>query len=219
MTTRDRHRLLNVDYFKRIHDIAGVPLPPRPAFYPSRAEKKWAKKIRNKLGGYVVLWVLSGSSPHKAYPYTDQVVAEMLLSRYDIRVVFVGEELCQLLEDPWRNEPRVIKKSGVWNIRETLAFADCADVIVGPETGVLNAFAFKDNYKIMMLSHSSPVNIGGSWKNTEVLTPHGCDCYPCHKMHYGWSSCNRDAVTGGAVCAAGISPERVYSAIIQKRAA
>ena len=220
---KERHRIMNVDYFKRMHEIAGADLPPRLCFYPTRLEKKWARRERQKmgLGNFVILWVLSGSSVHKVYTHTDSVVAELMISNPDARVVFVGEQLCQLLEDPWHKEKRVYGRSGKWSIRQTLSFAYESDVIIGPETGVLNAFAFnKDIPKIMMLSHSSPVNIGGSWENTEVLTPYDCECYPCHKMHYGWKTCNRvkDERNGmlidGAKCQVNITKDRVYDAIV-----
>lgn len=218
---RERHKLLNVDYFHRMHEIADADLPPRAAFYPSKREQKWADGVRRSLGGgnYVVFWVLSGSSLHKAYPHMDSVIAELMISHPDARIVFTGDGLCQILEENWRKEKRVLRKSNLWSIRQALTFAKCADLVIGPETGILNSVAFDNKVsKIMMLSHSSPVNIGGSWLKTEVLTPHGCDCYPCHKLHYNWKTCNQDKATGGAACAAGISKDRVYEAILKAMA-
>lgn len=212
---KEWHRRVNVDYYHRMHEIAGADLPPRPRFYPSKAEKKWAEQYRMKLGAdnFVILWALSGSSVHKAYPYMDTVIARLMIEHPEIRVVFVGDGLCQLLEENWRKEKRVIRKSNRWSIRETFSFAQQADLVIGPETGVLNAVSYEDIPKIIFLSHSSPVNIGGNWPNTTVLMPYGASCYPCHKMHYDFSTCNRDEATGGALCAAKISPDRVYEAI------
>ena len=45
----------------------------------------------------------------------------------------------KLLEVGWEQEKRVVTKSGKWSVRDTLAFLDVCDVVVGPETGVLNA--------------------------------------------------------------------------------
>ena len=216
----ERHKKMNVDYFEQMHKLADAPLPPRPAFYPSKKEKEWAGKYREKMGkgNFVILWALSGSSVHKAWPYMDNVIAQLMIEHQSARVVLVGDGLCQILEENWRNESRVIRKSNKWSIRETLAFAQHCNLVVGPETGVLNSLAFNEEIpKIIMLSHSSPVNLGGSWLNTELLIPDGVDCYPCHKMHYGWATCNRDEKhTGGAMCAASISPDRMYRAIEKK---
>jgi len=212
--TRPRHLAMNKDYFAQMHNIAQVPLPPRPKFYPTAEETtRAAFFMRQHEGAFVIMWALSGSSLHKAWPYTDAVVARLMIDHPNVKIVFVGDEACRLLEFPWQNEARVIKTSGLLNIRETLALSQVVHMVVGPETGVLNCVAFEDIPKVILLSHSSPVNIGGSWKNTEALTPHGVDCYPCHKLHYGWKSCFRDDETGAALCAANISGVRVYEAI------
>lgn len=213
---KERHLKMNVDYFAQMHKIAGVPMPPRPGFYPSKREAAWAEAYRKKLGlgNFVVMWTLSGSSVHKAWPYTDQVIARMLLQYPNIRIVFTGDGLCQLLEEAWRKEKRIVRASNRWTIRQTLTMAQHCDAVVGPETGVLNAVSHETNVpKIIMLSHSSPANLGGNWPNTTVLMPYGVDCYPCHKLHYGWKTCRRDEVTGGSACAAAITPDRVFDAL------
>lgn len=217
MTTKERHRKLNVNYFHRIHEIAGADLPPKPFFYPTKAEERWAIKERRSMGfgNFVILWVLSGSSIHKAYPYTDRVVAHLMLRYPSARIVFVGDGLCQILEEAWRKEKRVYRRSNRWSIRETLTFAQYADVVFGPETGVLNSVGYTDIPKVIMLSHSSPVNIAGDWPNTQVLMPENTDCYPCHKMHYTRSTCNwiDDDERFGAACCVNIESDRVINAI------
>ena len=109
-------------------------------------------------------------------------------------LLLVGDELCQLLELGWEKEKRVITKSGKWSMRKTLAFLDVCDIVIGPETGVLNAASTLDCRKIVMLSHSSKENLSKHWNNTATLEPdyYPGFCYPCHKMHYGFQTCNRD---------------------------
>lgn len=211
---KKRHKAANIDYYKRTHDIAGVPMPPYPKFYATDDERDRAKEYREKLDAeFVILWSLSGSSVHKVWAYTDSIIARLMIEHPGVKIVLVGDVLCQLLEDPWRDESRVIPESGQMKIRDTLALATEVDLVVGPETGVLNCVAFEDVPKIIMLSHSSPINIGGNWVNTKALVPYGVDCYPCHKMHYGWSTCKRDKETGTSLCGTGISAGRVYKAI------
>ncbi|MGH8471426.1 MAG: glycosyltransferase family 9 protein, partial [Gammaproteobacteria bacterium] len=141
-----QRRLGSVNYLDFIHEIAQVPRGPMVRFYTSEAERQWARDLRAELGdeSFVVLWSLSGSSLHKAYPWTDNVVARLMTDCPRAKVVFVGDTACQILEMGWEEEPRVICKSGVWSIRESLAFLEVADCVVGPETGVLNAAGFLD---------------------------------------------------------------------------
>lgn len=211
-----RHMVTNVDYFDALHAIAGcLDYPKRPKFYPTKAEDRDAQQFRNRLGNKnrVILWAISGTSIHKIWPYLDIVFARLMLQYDDVKIVMVGGELEKMIERPWKNEKRIIRKSGKWSIRETLSFLPYTDLIVGPETGVLNAASFLDVPKILFLSHSSKENIGGSWKNTKVFEPKNVPCYPCHLLHYGFSTCNRDFETGTALCAAKIDVEDVYSEI------
>lgn len=210
-----RDLVMNVDYLQGMHAIAGVPYVPQPRFYRSKAETEWAERYRAKLGlnNFVLMWSIAGSSVHKVYPHMDMVMARLLHLYPNIRIVLVGDELSSIVEYDWRNEKRVIRKCGKWSIRESLSFALECDMVVGPETGVMNAVSFEGMPKALLLSHSSAANIGGSWVNTTPLAPEGVDCHPCHKIHYGFDTCCRDEETGAALCAAAISPDRVFDCI------
>ncbi len=202
------------NYMDYAHDLAGIPRGSRLKFYPSGEERKWAEKQKRKIGGKVVLWSLSGSSVHKAYPWTDNVIATLLVEDPDVQIVMVGDTLCQILEDGWRDEKRVHRRSGVWSIRETLAFAQVADVVVGPETGVLNAVSMEKNHKVLMLSHSTVENLSRDWVNTTNIVPE-VDCYPCHRLHYSFEYCRKDEETHGAACATSIRPEYVADCVLR----
>jgi len=218
LSKEEIHEKYNVNYMERTHDIAGLPYKFLPKFYPTLEEKKHARRQRKKIKSkYVILWALSGSSVHKVYPWTDAVMSRILMDRKDLSFVTVGDSLCELLEVGWEGEKRVVTKSGKWSVRETLAFLDVCDVVVGPETGVLNAASTLDCHKTVMLSHSSHENLSKHWKNTTALGPEDYPdyCFPCHKMHYGFSTCNRDKETGGAMCAAKINPKNVVEDILR----
>ncbi len=207
-----KHKRLNVNYLEFTHELAGVPMPPQQKFFPSPQEFAWAKKQRKKIKGKVILWVLAGSSVHKTWPWLDQSIARIMLQDKDTHVLFVGDKNCQLLEQGWENEPRVIKKSGKWSIRETLTFAGVVDLVVGPETGVLNTVGTLDIPKIVFLSHSSIENLSKYWKNTISLEP-DCKCYPCHTLHYGWEHCNEYQGSGVAECQASITCDKFTDAV------
>lgn len=207
-----RHRLLNRNYLEVTHDIAEVPHDFRQKFYPTEDEKFWAKNEKKKIGGTVILWSLAGSAVHKTWPHLDAALAYVLITYPDAKIVLVGDTLCQMLEHEWTKEPRVIRRSGVWNIRQSLTFAQISDMVIGSETGVLNAVGMEQVPKIVMLSHSSVENLTKHWVNTISLEPK-TSCYPCHQMHFNFEHCRRDMVLGTAQCQSDISPLEVYGAI------
>jgi ADP-heptose:LPS heptosyltransferase/predicted SAM-dependent methyltransferase len=207
-----RRKYMNRNYVEFAHDLAEVEFKPVPKFYPSKEESEWAVKQKAAYGK-CVLWSLAGSSVHKTWPYLDHVIAAIMTEMPEMKVILVGDAKCQILEQGWENEPRVIRKSGVWTIRQSLAFAQVADIVVGPETGVLNAVSHEQVPKVITLSHSSVENLTRDWVNTVSLTPKNTSCYPCHSMHYSWEFCREDKESGCAACQVDISPDRVYDAI------
>lgn len=188
-----RQKYLNENYIEFTHELAELPFEPRPRFFASADELARVRKWREGIGSaYVVLWCLAGSSVHKSYPHMDAVVAQLLIKRPDIRIVFVGDDVCRILEQQWEGEPRAIRLSGRIGVRETLALA-ChgVDCVVGPETGVLNAVSHLKVPKVIMLSHSSIKNLTRNWANTVSLVPAAAEapCYPCHRMHFERTFC------------------------------
>ncbi|MBF0109274.1 MAG: methyltransferase domain-containing protein [Magnetococcales bacterium] len=213
---RARHLFFNHNQMTVIHAIAGVPPGSNLRFHPSDKERRQAQRMRRGLGrGPVILWVLAGSSLHKAWPFVDHVLAALLLEKPTLHFILVGDEFCRVLEEGWRNERRVHRRSGRWDIRKTLSFAQCADVVVGPETGVMNALGLEEVGKVLFLSHSSVENISSHWQRTVNLKPPAeVTCHPCHRLHYDWERCHRDPETGAAWCSAAIRPDRVTAAIL-----
>lgn len=212
-----RHKHLNVNYLEITHDLAEVPItkdsPPEAHFYPTVDEITWAADERETMGKIVIAWSLAGSSVHKVWPHLDAVIARVLSTEKDVDFVLMGDPLCELLEQGWEKEPRVHLRSGKWSIRESLTFCLAqAEVVIGSETGVLNAVGMEEVQKIITLSHSSHENLTKYWKNTTVLEPK-TDCYPCHMMHYNFNFCRRDAETGTAQCQSDITIDEMYRAV------
>lgn len=202
-----------INYFEFTHDLAGVPMPPKPKFYATAEEKAWAKKERESFGGgFCLMFALAGSSVHKVWPHMDGFIARVLLKHKDARVVLVGDALSTLLEQGWESEPRVIRKSGKYSIRQTLALLDAVDMVVGPETGVLNAAGQMDVPKIVFMSHSSSEQLTKHWKNVRAIEPRDTPCFPCHMLHYSFDHCNKDEATGTAKCQANASLDDAWEA-------
>jgi predicted SAM-dependent methyltransferase/ADP-heptose:LPS heptosyltransferase len=201
-----RHAMLDQNYLERQHLIAGVPEYPRAMkFHATKEEEAWAIAEKKALGDFVLVWSLSGSSVHKVWPWLDNVVSGILLDFPEVNIVFVGADDSQILEQGWEKASRVHKRSGKWKIRETLAFVQHADMVVGPETGVLNAVAYQEMPKVVFLSHSTVENLTRDWVNTHSLISVDTHCQgrgkneapACHRLHYGWKRCSEAPLIPG----------------------
>ncbi len=243
-TPAARHRLMNHNYLEMMHAIADVPHEPQMRFYPTEDEVEWAKSERARIGGgIIVVWAMSGSSIHKKWPWTDAVMAAMLLEFPEVKFVLVGGPDCVLLEQGWfkvkdgeplRDEhgrriladPRVQPRAGDWDIRKTLAFCLQADVIVGPETGVLNSVAHEPMPKVVFLSHSTDENLTRDWVETHVIISEVTECPgrgnreapACHQLHYNWDWCKNaiapdGQTTGASQCMWDIPAEHVVKVL------
>lgn len=209
------------NYLEWTHVLAGVPGPYRPKFYSTIEEKAWARKTAQRWGKKNILWSLAGSSGHKVWPHIDTIIARVMLELPDTHVVLVGDEVCRLLETGWEEEPRVHCMSGKWSIRESLAFAEAADLIIGTETGLLNAAGMLDTPKIITLSHSSRNMLTKHWKNTIALTqPEGAGCnkHPCRQLHGAeghdpWEDCPKHEM-GVSLCQFHVNPEMMWEAVL-----
>ena len=216
-----RREVCGVNYLERMHDIAEVSKERLGhAFYPSEDEKLWAERERFRLAGGrpFIVWALIGSALHKVYPHAD-VVANWIAKNTDAVVAFVsdpgaGKELqdkvIKKAVDAGADPERIYGAAGLWKIRQAITMAQRADIVIGPETGLINAVGFEANRKIVFLSHSSPENLTKHWRNTAPLYAKALPCWPCHRMHYDWSTCRKDEATAAAMCAASITPDTVF---------
>ncbi|CAB4211900.1 AdoMet_MTases domain containing protein [uncultured Caudovirales phage] len=210
-----RKKRMNTNYHEWTAELAGVPFKPCRLFYPTDDEKIGALTLltRHTSPAFNVVWALSGSSQHKFTPHMDAVMARILMEMPEAQILLVGDEACKILEQGWESEPRVICLSGGLSIRETLALAGLSALVIGPETGVLNAVGFEEVNKVLLLSHSSDNNLSKHWKNVQALTPVGCSCYPCHRLHYSSEYCAIVEETGAALCAQNIEAHVIYAAV------
>jgi ADP-heptose:LPS heptosyltransferase len=223
---RRQYRAAN--YYDFVHTMAGVPLPPEPSFHPTTREIKRAGKRRDKIGRdkTVMVWVLAGSSVHKRCPQMGEVLGYysqdgrwtpgLLDLLPDLHIVFAGDETCRLLEVDYDNHPQVTCTSGKWGLRDTLTFIAEADIVIGPETGMVNAAGMMGVPTILFLSHTSEDTVAKHWDEYIALEPEGVECFPCYRLHQNIDSCNLiDDPRYGEVaeCVGGVTVEQVNNAI------
>ena len=223
-----RHELCDYNYHEFINKLAELPFHAEHHFYPNDQERASAEAFLQTIGDaqnrgwvmgekwvkpFVVMWALSGSGVHKHYPHQDAVIAKILLEIPHAHVVLVGGPECKILEYGWENEPRVRCTSGELQLREVLTLSTMCDMVIGPETGVLNCVAFESMPKVLFLSHSSHENLPKHWVNTEAVASQVTKCYPCHQLHYDHAVCPQDPETRAAQCQADIPAADVWVAI------
>ena len=214
-----------VNYIERLHDIADVPFVPNPRFYATDAEVEIAKAERAKIAAPVIIWCLTGTSHHKTYPYTQEVL-KMLIENSPAHIYLYGDKhiakmlqdaIITCLEEDKVDLSRVHARCGDWDIRASMAFAQQVDVVIGPETGVMNGVAHEDSvHKVIYLSHSSPTNLTRDWINTTVLTPKNTACVPCHLLHYSFDNCTQIESTQAAMCATDIPTTEIFKAVMDE---
>jgi ADP-heptose:LPS heptosyltransferase len=207
---REKH--LSTNYVQFSHEMAGVPYKLDVKFYPTAEEIAWADEERKKFKeSKLICWALNGSSLHKVFPWFDEFVARVMLLIPNCGVITLGDEAAKFLEQGWENEDRVHQQAGTWSIRQSLTFIQRhADLLIGPETGLLNAMCVEQLPKIIFLSHSNVMNLTRDWvKTTNIVASKEvrAECDNCcrHRLHMnddGFTHIRRDEETGVAHCQA-----------------
>jgi len=215
LSHEERHKRFNVNYYDRTMELGGYPDAKgfNGELFFSKYEHSWAQKFRARHSNkFLVLWSLSGSSPHKTYPYAEYVAVAIQNTYPDIIMVTVGGIVEQMIE--WKH-PQTKNYCGEWNLWRSLIMTQYADLVVAPETGILNAAGCFETPKIAMLSHSSVENLTKYFKNCDFITG-DVKCTPCHRMMFTWGPCEKNETTGSPICMAAIKPEALYK-LIEKR--
>ena len=189
---------------------------PRPELYPTPIEDAMGAFFRRRFEDkFLVLWCLQGSSMHKCYPFGQDVALEFLQRHKDAMTITVGDDLCRLIE--WDHE-RNLKKSAVWDIRSTLLITKWVDLVISPETGVLNASGCYRTPKIGFLTHSNKTNLTKYFSNDYSMQAE-IECSPCHRMIYtenAKADCPKMDLGEGAwlcACAPAFDPRKVMERI------
>lgn len=219
-----RRRECAVNYVEYLHRVADVSYADgcQQRFYPTPGEAAQAKAFVGPRRP-VILWAIAGSHQHKVWPGLPRAMARVL-HETDAHIVATGgpetkelwESTLAFLLDYHRDaERRITPLIGSHPIRQIMALAQAATVVVGPETGILNAMAMEPNSKVLLLSHSSKENLSRDWVETTTIEPDGsvAPCWPCHRMHPSTANCPQHEITKLALCMSSITVDRVVDAI------
>jgi ADP-heptose:LPS heptosyltransferase len=207
-----RHAMCNKNYMDATMARGGYPEMTGclPELHFTLLEEELGQMVRTmKDDKFIILWSLSGSAFHKLYPWSEYVAGSIERELPNAQIITVGDHLCQILE--WQL-PGTLNKCGKFTVRQSMIMTKFADLVIGPETGILNAAACYETPKIVFMSHSSVENLTKYWKNCHSVAALDCECQPCHKLIYT-PSCPKDEISGAPKCCAGIKPETVFAMI------
>jgi SAM-dependent methyltransferase len=207
-----RQRLHTRNYVQAVAEWVGLPFDSETVqqkFYPTAAEIAQAARRRAEFDGPVVVINPTGSTLPKWWPHTERLMER--LAGQGVHCVVLGDLRGQKLVAP--RGSRIVGRD--WPIREAIAFAQLAEVVVGEESALVNAVAYEPMLKIVLLSHSSHDNLTRDWTETLAISPTGVDCHPCHRVHHTWTHCKRDKATGAAWCQAAIGVDDVAGQVTQ----
>jgi ADP-heptose:LPS heptosyltransferase/predicted SAM-dependent methyltransferase len=188
---KERHELANVNYSDRTLEMAGMSIKGAiPELYLSDKEETMGRWFKNKnKNTFNVMWQLSGSSIHKMYPFAD-IVMEKLLEKHDDITFYLTAGFNQVQVMDW-NHPRVKSTIGKWPIRLSMIMTKFMDLVISPETAVLNASGAFETPKIGLLTHSSIENLTKYFINDYSLESLS-ECAPCHRLNHDEKYCNVD---------------------------
>ena len=182
--TERREKARGINYYDFTVERAGFSRDPgehfRGELYLSPGEQETLAEMtaeKESRGEKIVLWNLNGSTRNKqvvqGFRYLDAVLRAVPNSRHYI----VSDQAFASSAIP--ADERVVHVGGQWNLRTSLAMTSVADLVVGPESALVNAAGCFATPKIVLYSHSAPENLGGNWDNHFPVRP-ACDCSPCY---------------------------------------
>lgn len=206
----------NKNHYDAVFEAAGFPevTGKRPEMFFSEEEEQKSALFRcDFVGQFVIVWCLAGSARHKSYPFTRQVIEQLLMKHKDIIIITVGDDICRIFEDGLEHE-RCIHKSGKWSLRETAIACKYASLVVSPETGVLHFAGCFDTPKMGFITHTTKECLSKYFINDYSLEAQA-DCAPCFRLiQDADAQCPVEHISRAPWCVAfGFPPDKVINQI------
>ena len=198
MGKEERHAICDVNYSDYAVKCAGLnSTGNRPELYLTEYERALVNVFKSRHAmTFNLMFQLNGSSWHKMYPFSSDVI-ECLLSMYeDIKIFVTGGDNVSFIDF---HHPRLMNRLKVWNPRQAMILTSVMDCVISPETGILNAAGAFSVPKIGLLTHSSKENLTKYFENDYSIQSSAM-CSPCHKMIHDLSDCPVDKEFGLPIC-------------------
>lgn len=215
---QERFELCNKNHYDVVIEAAGltdVKHKNPEMFFTDEEEKEFARFKSDILGAKLIVWCLSGSSMHKAFPYTKYVMDKVLREVPGSMFITVGDDICSILEDELKGA-RIINKCGKWNMRQTAIACKNAAMVIAPETGVLHISGCFDTPKLGLITHTTKECLTKYFVNDYSIEAK-VSCAPCFRLIYDAKvQCPIDPISKLPWCAGiGFNPDEIADKIIE----
>lgn len=208
-----------INYVERQHLLSQVRFRSNKQWFyqtdTEEAEVKAAIKDKVTLG-----IALCGSHGYKAWSDLSKFCLEMthrpvrmvILGAFEPREIQLQERIYAAIKTGlgpnWETKVDIMTMLSS-PLRTSLAMACHVDVLIGSDTGLLNAAAIRPNRKILLLTHNTPENVCRDWRNTYVVQATAA-CAPCLRLRHRPEDC--PLVDGEPACTFGFN----YSEILRE---
>lgn len=176
-----REREHSVNYYDRTLEIAGYGnvKGKNGELYASQLEDIMGSVFRNKYKDtFNIEWCLKGSAPNKFWLFAEDCMEQFLDHHKDAKIFLVAGPDAML---GGFSHPQVVSMMGKINQRAAMMMTKYVDLVVAPETGVLNASGCFDTPKIGLLTHSNKENLTKYFINDYSIQSRA-HCSPCHRL-------------------------------------
>jgi len=149
----------------------------------SKKEVKKVKYFLKRLDykkNFIFMWALSGSSIHKVYRWYEKVAREFLKRHPNSILISSGGYEGKILT--FQHERAYDLSRTEQPFRFSACLSKYVNLVLGPETGLLNAAGCFKTPKICFLTHSGKHNLTRHWHNDYSMQSH-CHCSPCYYLH------------------------------------
>lgn len=171
----------------------------------------WRKK---HTGQFVVMMPLAGSSSHKDLPILKDVALH-IVNRYPNAFIYLmGDE--SLSNYPLHHE-RIKSLCGVVPYKQACLMTKSADLVIGPETGLLVAAGMYGAHKICLCT-ASGINQIAKYHRNDYSIQADIACSPCHRAVYTVADCENIVDNGDMPypkCAVSFDFDKIVLAIEQ----
>lgn len=191
----------------------------RGGLYFTPQEEAWARNFLSKSKAkkrFIILWGVAGSGLNKAYPPVT-IMPRAIVEQYrDAVIVLMGDARASMIgeQSPHLKHNRIFNLCGRTDLRQAMILTKYANLVIGPDTGLLHSAGCFDTPKIIMLGHCLKEHISKYFVNDYSIEA-DCDCAPCYKLINNPAiQCPIDPMTTGTWCMTrGFKPERVEAHI------
>jgi hypothetical protein len=181
-----RERAKGLSYQDRILEALGFEEKGLlPEFYFSKEEEEQMEAVKEQLAAdktQLVLWQWDGSSGSKTLTWAPHYLREVIKRKQNAtHYVFTPHPNMQALIP---QNPKVHNAWGASGIRNTIQLCSLADLVVGPESFMVNAAGAFETPKMIFFSHSAPENLAMHYLNCYAAVPvPDVNCHPCYLIH------------------------------------